>query len=573
MLVWPWTFFGVVWKGHGLKMNSHYAKHVTDNPHTTNFVVTFIASLASLIISILVSKAVIRFSRAWITRKSRTTTPTYPTLFRVSLLSGFKNHTNPWGFSDLGDLFIKRRVFPFLLVIVWMFIFTAVTPAITSLISPIPITKTENLNGTELNFASNASECVDWFNANKIDDSVPCDWKHVGDALYTTCLADNQMLNVLESGRNSMLALASNNSESLVFSQLGVKDGLHFLGPLRGVLPLGPNGVLNSTLYYPPFLDNSDPKAETVYYNYTLNLQGLNSDINCFRDNSTPLTFLPVPNTTYVFNYTGVCPPGQDILTNGTFVTLSPPSHLGFWACKAPSLGGVDQYLLYLSGRQAYSDVIGNMTCTLSPVQPAAFPVTYHSQSGYFSARNQTTTFTNTPSQLIERAIRGLAAVIVEAQNVDSNLVAESVIAAGVKSFGLQPYIQDPKYLRLYEAMFQGIIEYEATYTRLLYTTFTPPPKSCNRDVTGNVTYTVTGWSVNHRNIYFLLPMTFINLATLILVIIATYLGDKILYEFDPTDARSLVFASGNPILRDRDPEVPPTGEWLDREVNYHLRS
>ena len=66
--------------------------------------------------------------------------------------------------------------------------------------------------------------------------------------------------------------------------------------------------------------------------------------------------------------------------------------------------------------------------------------------------------------------------------------------------------------------------------------------------------------------------MTIINLATLILVIIAAIMGDKVLYEFDPTDARSLVFASGNPTLPVRDPQVPPSEEWLDRVVNYHLQ-
>ena len=176
MLIWPWIFFGVLWRkpGHGSKMNGHLAKYVTDNPHTTNFVVTFIASLGSLVISILVSMAVVRLSRTWIARKGHQ--ETHPTIFQVSLLSGFKHHTVPWGFSDRGALFVKKRVFLFLLVVVWMFIFTAVTPAITSLISPIPFTRTDSLTGTEIDFTSNVSECVNWFDSNTIDDTAPCDW-------------------------------------------------------------------------------------------------------------------------------------------------------------------------------------------------------------------------------------------------------------------------------------------------------------------------------------------------------------------------------------------------------------
>ena len=244
---------------------------------------------------------------------------------------------------------------------------------------------------------------------------------------------------------------------------------MHFLGPLRGLLPLGPNGVpVPNALPYPSFLNNTDPKAEQISYNYTLDLQGLSSSISCSYANSTPIIFSSVANGgPWVFNYTSTClPPNQDILLNVNWTTLDPGGHLGFWACKMPSLGGVDQYVLYLSGRGYYATAIGNITCILSPVQPAIFPVTYRSQSGFFSAQNHTTISTNTSStnassHLIERAIRGLGSVMLESQNTDSNVVAESIIATGVKSFGLQPYVQDPKYLQLYEAMFQGIIEYE----------------------------------------------------------------------------------------------------------------
>jgi hypothetical protein len=66
--------------------------------------------------------------------------------------------------------------------------------------------------------------------------------------------------------------------------------------------------------------------------------------------------------------------------------------------------------------------------------------------------------------------------------------------------------------------------------------------------------------------------MTFINLAALTLVIVAACMGDKVLYDFDPTDPMSLIFASGKPTLAERDPEVPPPEEWLERHVDYNLR-
>jgi hypothetical protein len=90
--------------------------------------------------------------------------------------------------------------------------------------------------------------------------------------------------------------------------------------------------------------------------------------------------------------------------------------------------------------------------------------------------------------------------------------------------------------------------------------------------VNGTVKYEVVGWSVEAKHIGFLLPMTIIILIALTLIIIASIKGDKALYEFDPTDPRSLIFASGKPPLAGRNPELPAPEEWLDRHVNYNLR-
>jgi hypothetical protein len=230
------------------------------------------------------------------------------------------------------------------------------------------------------------------------------------------------------------------------------------------VVPLGPNGVpAVNTVSYPLLLDNKDPNAERIFYNYTLYLQGLTSNINCLYDIQSPITFSSVSGDgPAVYQYNGTCSGrGQDVLVNASFITLAGASHLGFWACKTSSPGGNDQYLLYLSGRGFYQSAIGNITCTVSPIQPAIFPVKYESRPGTFYSLKPTITFTNTSTELIRRAIKGIGAVILESQNKDSNLVAESVITFGVKSLGLQPYTQDASYLKLYGALFQGIIEYE----------------------------------------------------------------------------------------------------------------
>jgi hypothetical protein len=172
MLVWPWIFFGVVWGFGGLEMDAHLAKRAVDNPHTTNYFVTFIANIASTIIGTLVSMSVVRFARTWV---AGTQDQESVTIFRISLLTAFKHHTIPWSFSDRGSLFVQKKWFFVLLVVVWMGTFTAVTPAITSLITPVTFNKTAPINGTELNFASNAPECVSWFNAHILPET--CGWQ------------------------------------------------------------------------------------------------------------------------------------------------------------------------------------------------------------------------------------------------------------------------------------------------------------------------------------------------------------------------------------------------------------
>ena len=109
------------------------------------------------------------------------------------------------------------------------------------------------------------------------------------------------------------------------------------------------------------------------------------------------------------------------------------------------------------------------------------------------------------------------------------------------------------------------------------------PPPSCNRIVNGIVKYEVVGWSVERKHIGFLLPMTIIIFISLTLIFIAFIEGDSVFNEFDPTDQRSLIFASGNPPMKPaenvptenvpprRDPTMVAPKEWLDYYVDYNL--
>ena len=83
----------------------------------------------------------------------------------------------------------------------------------------------------------------------------------------------------------------------------------------------------------------------------------------------------------------------------------------------------------------------------------------------------------------------------------------------------------------------------------MLYSTSTYRPPSCDRTVEGWTDYAVLGWWVNFGNVGYLLPMTIINLASLILLLVAMFRRKKGSFKDDPTDPEVLVAAKpGDPV-------------------------
>jgi hypothetical protein len=186
----------------------------------------------------------------------------------------------------------------------------------------------------------------------------------------------------------------------------------------------------------------------------------------------------------------------------------------------------------------------------------------YQSGPRIFSAMESIASSPNVIPRFIDRALVALGGAIWEAQNIQSNLVAESVITFGVKAFHLQPYEQNETYLQLYEAMLQGIFEYEATYSRLIYSTFDNPPRSCLRTVNGSVSYLVVGWIATPGNGSFLIPMTIVNVVSLIILLKVMFNAKSGGDQFDPLQPNSLLSASAD-VGKGRN-------QWEDK-VEYRL--
>ena len=394
-----------------------------------------------------------------------------------------------------------------------------------------------------------------------------------------------------------ILELVSDNSQTLTFSQLGADDGLHFLGSIRGVLPIGPNGVqatLNNSLEYSPL---SDPAISPgiISYDYTFNHQGLASNISCNYEPTTPIEYGQLSTFTLEYDVPSCAALGQsDILTGVESFNVSwiPTTNtLMYWACQSAANDTQSpSYSIYLFGfLNSYAEIIGNITCTVSPMQPATYPVTYQSTAGIFSVgdvlpSNESATYSPSAySFLVNYTYIALGGVISEGQNFDSNLVAESVITFGVKDFGLAPYQRNDTYLKLYENMIQGILEYEVcpfdnsfchpisslsfsqtSYVRLIYSLgdSTAPP-NCIRTVTGSMNYVVLGWYVTKANIGFLIPLTIINGAALTALLLALGIAKGVGY-LHPRHPREVEYD------RKFDEEVPD--EWKEK-VDFHPTS
>lgn len=262
-----------------------------------------------------------------------------------------------------------------------------------------------------------------------------------------------------------ILSRISNKSQNVSVCQLSGAPRLRFLGPIRGVLPFVPEGGHSFNTLQPSLFS----KKGKLPYNYTLDQQGLTADINCSYANSSPIEFGAVPGDSIDLphvQYNATCHGAADVLTDGMSFNVSDGNAtLGFGACQSPPAAGkVPIYSIYLRGRGGYQDSIGNITCTVSAIQAAIYPVTYQSFLRVFSSKKLITNSSWVNPRWMQRSLIKLGDVIHEAQNSTANSVAESVITIGAPSFRPRSDQKNPKYLEFFQWMLQGILGYEVRH-------------------------------------------------------------------------------------------------------------
>ena len=196
MLCWPWIFLATIWARGGVQMSDHIANVVKNNPQRISFFITLLGNIVSIIVGIIFSTAVVHFSQEWATNND------HVTVFHVSLISAFTNQSWPWGIKDHRYLLVRNRWLPVVLAGACITAFALVPSGTTSLIAPVSFNRNWLLNGTELDFAPTAADCVDWFTANGEPD--PCDPALFGAQDEGCDDGKNQRVGLLESSRRSV---------------------------------------------------------------------------------------------------------------------------------------------------------------------------------------------------------------------------------------------------------------------------------------------------------------------------------------------------------------------------------
>ena len=238
------------------------------------------------------------------------------------------------------------------------------------------------------------------------------------------------------------------------------------------MLPNGPNGIsVFNTLSNSPFsLWLSDVSVgPTLSYNYTLDLQGVSNNVTCAYTQHANVTYIG----TDVWTVSGICQEPTETFLMPPAYPVTPSKHtLGFWACRRSPTG--QSYDLFFRGSNLFEN-IGNVTCTISSIR-VVFPVTYSSQLGAFTTQEYTDTSLKNITKLMDTAVQGVGDVIWKAQSRETNLVGDMMVGLAGEFLKSPTDAGSAMYLRLFEAVIQGMLDYEVCSIKLpslsLLTTF-----------------------------------------------------------------------------------------------------
>jgi hypothetical protein len=157
----PWIFLSVVLRRKGVEMEHH--TQVQKHPQESAFFVTSIAGVINIMTVWQFQTAV-----AILARKESIFPNVNGINHRIFFIA-----LKARSYSTF--LFDKRRYALFFIAIMFVVPFTFVTSGFTALLLPIRFTRSASMGAMELDFTSNQTDCINWFNNNTI--SSNCSWK------------------------------------------------------------------------------------------------------------------------------------------------------------------------------------------------------------------------------------------------------------------------------------------------------------------------------------------------------------------------------------------------------------
>ncbi|KZS96839.1 hypothetical protein SISNIDRAFT_287063 [Sistotremastrum niveocremeum HHB9708] len=334
--------------------------------------------------------------------------------------------------------------------------------------------------------------------------------------------------------------------------------GSTFYGSTGGIVPQGPASDKH--------LDTTSSYQKTA--NSSLELQGLQVSVSCAYIDQSPMTWIPADASGNMVNFTGKC------ASTGDQSWQLPNSNLliGAYSCPVSSdNANVETQMLYFSHFGAGLDyqMIGNISCEVSG-SIATGNLEYTTSMSAFSWTAGTPVETQTPSfDVVAIAMDALVYVLETGQSADGNLFIDAINSIYI------PFVKDQiagesnpplSFLSMLETMTQGVVEYEASFLRLLFTlqmlnqtSVSTKPDYCARWINGSMTWPTFGWNASSHALLAYLPIGIAGLVMLFLLLWILFgMISSRLAHFDPTDLVSLAVASAGST------SVFPEGVTLD---------
>ncbi|TFK65200.1 hypothetical protein BDN72DRAFT_900914 [Pluteus cervinus] len=566
LLLAPWIFYGVVVLKDQLALSRSTAETIARNPRTTTHIVVTLGGLVSTAVTLLFSAAVVCVAQKWISI-SDTTPNRALTRSKDSALQNFDKY--PVRIEYLGRLAqlgslqplfalnSRRALAVTALALVVYAIGNQALAGISAVFTPQALNLTTPFTGFEIDLSSTDATCIDWYLDPKHAPPQNCGYNPANDLVFTTCLGENQLIDVIQAGRDN--AALVNSTVPTTFPRM---NSTRFLGPFPGVLMVGPNGLNNFSIVTP---NNTEAFSEWptpgMSYNYSLPLQGISLNVSCDYQNDTALnvsvvSFGDAGSGVQFLNWTGPCPTGTSSfldLSGDSYQTLASNLSMGIWACKQDSADNAPPgYLVYVQGVNDYRPSVGKMTCAVN-VALADYEIEYLGNVDYFKTSQgpniteQNSDAPNVFASVFDEVIRRGVDIGINAQTaLTGNLVTEAMLSIGAEYYGLNQTTPDDNYPKIFAAVLQGMLSYQAGYLRMIYAgEDIALPQHCFRAINGIVSFTGMGWSIQtgQFDAPFLVAYTVVLLLTLMLYIVALCMP-KPWDSWNPTDPTEVCVAA-----------------------------